>query len=187
MATSEVPAEAPVVWERRGGVGWVRLNRPERRNAINPATRAGMQAAFDEFEADPDVRVVVLVGTGKAFCAGVDLTEAGVPTRHRLLSDERPVASPIERCTRPVIAAVNGAAVGGGFELALAADLRVASSSAFFMLTELRIGSLPGSGGTQRLFSALPSAVAWRMLASGSRLHAAEAERYGLEIGRAHV
>jgi E-phenylitaconyl-CoA hydratase len=78
------------------------------------------------------------------------------------------------------VAAVNGPAVGGGFELALAADLRVAADSAWFALTELRIGSLPGSGGTQRLFDALPSAVAWRMLLSGSRMSAADAERFGL-------
>lgn len=179
MADSMPDAE-PVVWERREGVGWIRLNRPDRRNAIDRATRAGLRQAFDELEADVDVRVIVLTGTGPAFCAGVDLKEAAAPTGHRLLGAEEPVAAPVARCTRPVIAAVNGPAVGGGFELALAADLRVAATSASFRLTELSIGSLPGSGGTQRLFAALPSAVAWHMLAAGAPLTAADAERHGL-------
>lgn len=173
-------AEPPVRWERVGPVGWVRLNRPESRNAIDRATRSALTKAFAAYEADDDVRVVVLTGTGTSFCAGVDLREPAPTSRRGLLDLGEPISMPVDRCSRPVIAAVNGPAVGGGFELALAADLRVASSSAFFQLTEIRIGSLPGSGGTQRLFSALPSAVAWRLLLSGNRLTAADAERFGL-------
>lgn len=173
-----VPPMGPVVWERAGAVGWVRFNRPDRRNAIDQATHDGLAQAFAELEADDGVGVIVLTGNGPAFCAGVDLHEQR-PARGPLDLGE-PVSAPVDRCTRPVLAAVNGPAVGGGFELALAADLRVASSAAYFQLTELRIGSLPGSGGTQRLFDALPSAVAWRLLATGSRLPAADAERFGL-------
>jgi E-phenylitaconyl-CoA hydratase len=167
-----------VLWERTGAVGWVRLNRPEQRNAIDQATRHGLAEAFAMLEADEEVGVIVLTGTGPTFCAGVDLKEPA-PTRG-LLDLGDPVSAPVDRCTRPVVAAVNGPAVGGGFELALAADIRVAADSAWFALTELRIGSLPGSGGTQRLFEALPSAVAWRMLLSGSRMSAVAAERFGL-------
>jgi E-phenylitaconyl-CoA hydratase len=167
-----------VLWERTGAVGWVRLNRPERRNAIDQATRYGLAEAFAVLEADDEIGVIVLTGTGSTFCAGVDLKEQAPEWGMLDLSD--PVSVPVDRCTRPVVAAVNGPAVGGGFELALAADLRVAADSAWFALTELRIGSLPGSGGTQRLFDALPSAVAWRMLLSGSRMSAADAERFGL-------
>lgn len=169
---------AAVEWERTGAVGWVRLNRPERRNAIDQATRRGLAEAFAALDADDEVGVIVLTGTGPVFCAGVDLHEEA-PER-ALLDLGEPVSAPVDRCTRPVVAAVNGPAVGGGFELALAADLRVAAASAWFQLTELRIGSLPGSGGTQRLFDALPSAVAWRMLLTGSRMPAADAERFGL-------
>jgi enoyl-CoA hydratase/carnithine racemase len=169
---------AAVEWERRGAVGWIRLNRPEKRNAIDQATRRGLAEAFSLLEADREVGVIVLTGTGTMFCAGVDLSEKQ-PERG-LLDLGEPVSTPIDRCPLPVVAAMNGPAVGGGFELALAADMRVAASSAWFSLSELRIGSLPGSGGTQRLFDALPSAVAWKMLLTGSRMSSAEAERFGL-------
>jgi enoyl-CoA hydratase/carnithine racemase len=171
---------APVDWRREGPVGWVRLNRPDRRNAIDLATRRGLAEAFAALEADDEVGIIVLTGTGSAFCAGVDLHEASPAHGPGALDLGSPVTAPLERCTRPVVAAVNGPAVGGGFELALAADLRLASSSAYFQLTELRIGSLPGSGGTQRLFAHLPAAVAWRLLLTGSRLPAADAQRFGL-------
>lgn len=171
---------AGVTWERTGHVGWIRLDRPEQSNAIDPAMRAGLDAAIAAHEADDEVRVVVLTGNGRHFCAGVDLKSATPVDATGPLDLGAPVAAPISRLTRPVIAAVNGAAVGGGFELALACDLRVASSRAFFSLTELRIGSLPGSGGTQRLFDALPSAIAWRMLLTGERLDAEAAGRHGL-------
>lgn len=167
-----------VTWECRGHVGWITIDRPERSNALNQAARDAMDAAIDAFEHDDEVRVVVLTGSGRHFCAGVDLADQ--PPAPGPLELGRPVAAPIERCTRPVIAAVNGAAVGGGFELALAADLRVATTSAFFSLTEARIGSLPGSGGTQRIFAHLPSAVAWDLLLTGERLSAEDAARYGL-------
>jgi E-phenylitaconyl-CoA hydratase len=167
-----------VEWEQKGSVGWVRLNRPERRNAIDQATRHGLAEAFTQLESEPEVGVIVLTGSGPVFCAGVDLHEK-VPVRG-LLDLGEPVTAPIDRCPLPVVAAMNGPAIGGGFELALAADMRVAAESTWFQLTELRIGSLPGSGGTQRLFDELPSAVAWRMLLTASRLPARDAARFGL-------
>lgn len=173
-------AGAAVRWERAGPAGWVRLNRPDSRNAIDQATRRGLAEAFAGLEADDEVSLIVLTGTGAAFCAGADLREQSQSHGSGLLDLGEPVSAPVDRCTKPVLAAVNGAAVGGGFELVLAADLRVASSSAFFQLSEARLGSLPGSGGTQRLLADLPSAVAWRMLLSGSSLAAADAERFGL-------
>lgn len=169
---------AAVEWERTGSVGWIRLNRPDRHNAIDLATRRGLAEAFALLESDDQVAVIVLTGTGSMFCAGVDLHEQ-TPKQGPLDLGE-PVSAPIDRCPLPVLAAMNGPAVGGGFELALAADMRVAASSAWFSLTELRIGSLPGSGGTQRLFDSLPPAVAWKMLLTGSRLAAEDAERFGL-------
>lgn len=169
---------AAVEWEAKGAFGWVRLNRPDKRNAINQATRRGLAEAFSLLEADPKIGVIVLTGSGPMFCAGVDLKEQA--TQHGLLDLGEPVSAPIDRCPLPVVAAMNGPAIGGGFELALASDMRVAAKSAWFSLTELRIGSLPGSGGTQRLFDALPSAIAWKMLLTGSRLAADDAERFGL-------
>lgn len=167
--------------EREGHVAWLVIDRPERRNSIDRATRAALRAASDELEADVGVHVVVLTGSGATFCAGTDLKEiAAEPPAHPLADPTPPIAAAIERLTKPVIAAINGPAAGGGFELALACDLRVASSSATFALPEVRIGSLPGSGGTQRLFAALPAAVAWKVLLTGTAIDAAEAHRVGL-------
>ena len=105
-----------------------------------------------------------------------------MPPSRRLThwSTETRISAVIERLTKPVIAAINGPAAGGGLELALACDLRVASSNATFALPEVKVGSLPGSGGTQRLFAALAPAVAWRMLLTGDSIDATEALRVGL-------
>jgi enoyl-CoA hydratase/carnithine racemase len=121
----------------------------------------------------------VLTGAGTAFCAGTDLSGPQDP-EHPLVQSPQRLTQPLEDFSKPVLAAVNGAAAGGGFELALAADLRVASPFAKFLLPELSIGSLPGSGGTQRIFSALPSAIAGEMLFAGTVLTADDAARYGL-------
>lgn len=165
--------------ERDGHVGRVTFNRPEVRNALDLDARVQLAEAFAEFDADDTVRVVVLTGVGTAFCAGTDLSGAQDPD-HELVLHPRRLVAPLDDFSKPVIAAVNGAAAGGGFEFALAADLRVASPHAKFLLPELRIGSLPGSGGTQRIFHALPSAVAWKTLLTGQPLTAEQALGYGL-------
>jgi E-phenylitaconyl-CoA hydratase len=171
---------AAILVRRDGGVGWVTINRPERRNAIDAAARQLLAGAFADLDADPEIRVIVLTGAGDAFCAGVDLADAGAPTDHPLVARAAPLSTPLDVAGKPVIAAVNGPAMGGGFELALAADLRMASTNARFALPEVRIGSLPGSGGTQRIFRALPSAIAARLLFTGEAMDAAEAYRVGL-------
>jgi E-phenylitaconyl-CoA hydratase len=164
---------------RDGYVAFVAINRPEVRNALDLHAREQLIAAFGELDADPTVRVAVLSGVGSAFCAGTDLSVAPDPG-HPLSINPQRLSAPIEDFSKPVIAAVNGAAAGGGFELALAADLRVASPTAKFLLPEVRIGSLPGSGGTQRIFAAMPSAIAWKMLLAGIALGADDAERFGV-------
>jgi enoyl-CoA hydratase/carnithine racemase len=164
-----------ILCEHSGHVAWVTLNRPERRNALDAAARAALADVMGDLERDASVRVVVLTGAGSAFCAGTDLADGGAGQVPR----ERLVA-PIEAFSKPVIAAVNGPAAGGGFELALASDLRIATPTARFLLPEVRIGSLPGSGGTQRIFTALPSAVAWKALLSGLPIDAEDALRFGL-------
>lgn len=170
-----------LIVEHTGLVGWLVLNRPDRRNAVDLATRVALREAAASLEADPDVRVVVLTGTGDSFCAGTDLKEVPAePRPHPLADPGEPIAAVIERFTKPVIAAVNGPAAGGGFELALACDLRIAATSATFALPEVRVGSLPGSGGTQRLFVAVPPAIAWKLLLTGAPIDAAEAYRVGL-------
>jgi E-phenylitaconyl-CoA hydratase len=164
-----------------GRVGWITLDRPERRNAFDTAMRADFAEAVERLEADPAVAVIAIIGAGTAFSAGADLKEvkpADAP--HFLAAARRRIAGPVERTAKPVLACINGAAMGGGLELALAADLRIASESAFFALSEVRVGSVPGSGGIQRLSRAVPQAVANRMLMTGARIDAAKALRVGL-------
>ncbi len=171
---------APISCETNEGVAWITIDRPEKRNAFNREMRDLLGSIFDEAVDDDAVRVIVLTGSGGSFSAGTDLTDTVADDRHVLARNLEPLVAPLERCPKPIIAAVDGGAVGGGFELALASDMRIASRRAFFALTEARIGSLPGSGGTQRLFSAVASAVAWRILLTGERLSADRAYEVGL-------
>ena len=158
------------------GVAWITLNRPEKRNAITSAMREQLASAFAALDADESVRVAVLTGAGSAFCAGVDLSD-GTGQPHPL--EAAPLSAPLDRFAKPIVAALNGPAVGGGLELALAADVRIASSAATLALPEVRLGSLPGSGGTQRLPRLAP-AVGARMLLTGDAVDAAEALRCGI-------
>jgi enoyl-CoA hydratase/carnithine racemase len=183
--TAAADGELTVLTRRDGTVGWLTLNRPEKRNALTLAMRADLDAALAEFAADEAVRVVVLTGAGSAFCAGVDLSGtdlsgAGPSGRPGLTDGSRPVAAGVAAFGKPIVAAVNGPAAGGGLELALACDIRIASREATFALPEVRIGSLPGSGGTQRLMRVIQPAVAARMLLTGEPLAATEALRVGL-------
>jgi enoyl-CoA hydratase/carnithine racemase len=177
-----VVTEPELLTERDGPVCWLTLNRPHKRNALNHALRGALDQALTELAADDDVRVVVLTGAGSAFCAGADLTDAGQARaeRHPMAVAALPVAHSLAVFGKPLIAAINGPAAGGGLELALACDLRVAARGATFALPEIRIGSMPGSGGTQRLLRAVAPAVAARMLLSGDPLSAADALGCGL-------
>jgi E-phenylitaconyl-CoA hydratase len=170
-----------VLVEVRNGVGWVTLNRPAQRNAVNQAVRRGLAAAFADLDDRSDVRVAVMTGNGPAFCAGNDLKEGPPSVEGHPLASRRPrMTAPLDSFTKPVIAAVNGPAYAGGFELALACDLRVGSTDAVFCLSEVRIGSLPGAGGTQRLPRAVSQAVAAKILYTGTPVDAVEAYRVGL-------
>ena len=169
-----------ILSEHAQGVAWITINRPDKRNAIDVPTRVALAAAIAAAEADDDVRLIVLSGAGGSFSAGVDLSSDTADDRHVLVRNPDRLTEPLDQCTKPLLAAVDGAAVGGGFEMALACDMRVASTRSFFALTEARIGSLPGSGGTQRLFGALPAAIAWKLLLTGDRLAAEDALRFGL-------
>jgi enoyl-CoA hydratase/carnithine racemase len=179
--SGEPSRDAGLVIEQVDSVCWLTIDRPERRNAIDRETRRALADAAAAAEADEGVRVVVLTGAGRVFCAGTDLKESpSTATAHPFVDPVPRMAAPIEGLTKPVIAAINGPAAGGGLELALAADLRIASTEATFSLPEVRVGSLPGSGGTQRLFAAVPSAVAWKLLLTAQPIDASEALRVGL-------
>jgi len=170
---------------REAGVACLTLNRPDKRNAIDDATRTALVEAFARFEDDIAARVVILTGAGTAFCAGVDLATPGnVPVHSSIAASPivtRPrLTAPLDAFTKPVIAALNGVAVGGGLELALACDLRIAATGARFGFPEVRIGSLPGSGGTQRLAGVVGRSLAAQMLFSGEPITAEQALASGL-------
>ncbi len=164
-----------------GGVLTITLDRPKA-NAINVATSLTLYAAFKQLRDDPALRVGIITGTGRFFSAGWDL--AGATEGEAIDADHGPGGfaglTEFFDLGKPVIAAVNGLAMGGGFELALAADLIVASESAEFALTEVKLGMVADSGGVLRLPQRLPRAIALELLLTGRRMGAHEAARWGL-------
>jgi crotonobetainyl-CoA hydratase len=180
--TADVTAPAALV-ERRGNVMVITLNRPEARNAINEAVSVAVGDALEQAQNDPEVRVVVLTGSGdKSFCAGIDLKalsrgeNAGHPGHPKwgFAGYARHVID------KPTIAAVNGVALGGGTELALASDLVVAGESAKFGLPEVKRGLFAAAGGVFRIVDQLPRKVALELMFTGDPISSAEALRWGL-------
>ena len=167
--------------ERDGEVLLVTLDRPKA-NAIDVATSQALYDAFKELDDDPTLRVGIITGTGRFFSAGWDLNAANEGEAVDAVHSPGGFAGLTEyfALSKPVIAAVNGLAVGGGFELALAADLIVASEGAQFWLPEAQLGILPDSGGLLRLPKCLPERLATEMIFTGRRLSAAEALHFGL-------
>ncbi|WP_374250624.1 enoyl-CoA hydratase-related protein [Xanthobacter sp.] len=163
------------------GVSLVRLNRPEARNALSHALKDALDAALLDAERASDVRVIVLTGTPEAFCAGGDIKELGAVTvEEQLAMREHPLWRTLGALRKPLVVAVDGYALGGGMEIALAADLVVASEGAVFGLPEIRLGILPGAGGTQRLVRLAGRQRALRYLLTGDRLSARAAQAMGI-------
>ena len=177
-------ATAPLLVAREGAVAILTLNRADRMNAVDMATLAALRAAVDELWGDAEVRCVIVTGAGdKAFCAGADLKErAGMTPAQvrRFLKNIREVMREIENLPKPVIAAVNGLALGGGTELALACDIRLASDAATMGLTEATLAIIPGAGGTQRLPRLVGKGRAKELIFTGRKVDAAEALAIGL-------
>jgi enoyl-CoA hydratase/carnithine racemase len=162
----------------------VTLARPERMNALSRVLLEEIQAAFVELAQDRNVRVVILTGTGdKAFCAGADLKERQGMSENEvraLLGLYRRSFRAIDHCPKPVVAAINGVALGGGFEVALACDLRVAAPSALVGLPETSLAVIPGAGGTQRLSRLVGPGRAKELILMAKKLTATEALAQGL-------
>lgn len=176
-------SDAKVLVSRRDHTVVITLNRPQARNAVDGEVSRLVGAAVAEADADPDVRAIVVTGAGDlAFCAGADLK--AISRGESVLEPGREhwnFAGFVNQFTsKPTIAAVNGNALGGGTELALACDLVVAVDTASFGLPEVKRGLLPGAGGVFRLIDQLPQRVAMRMLMTGEAMPAAEALRWGL-------
>ena len=176
-------SEPTVLTETQGSVALVTLNRPEKLNALNEALRQELMVSLDRLAVDPAVRVAVLRGSGdKAFVAGADVAEfAGrTPAEQRAVYDRRRVYDAVAEFSKPLIAAVHGHCLGGGCELALACDLRVADRTARFAQAEIRLGLIPGAGGTQRLTRLVGAGQALRLALTGDPIDAEEARRIGL-------
>ncbi|QQS11372.1 MAG: enoyl-CoA hydratase/isomerase family protein [Rhodospirillales bacterium] len=175
-----------VLFERRGAGLWATLNRPDALNAISPGVIAGLDRALDAAERDPEVRAVVITGTGRAFCAGADLkylrssTDADATGIGGFIDDFLALLNRIEGFRRPVIAAVNGLALAGGLEIVLTCDLVVAAASAKFGDAHANFGLLPGGGGSVRLPRKIGPTRAKQMLYTAEFLPAATLAQWGL-------
>ena len=175
--------EQLVLEERRGAVSLLTINRPDKRNALNGALRCALLGALDAATRDTGVRAIVLTGAGdKAFVAGADIGEfeGRSPVDQYRVMKQPSIFDAVERSSKPVIAAINGFCLGGGMELALACDIRIASSGARFGQPEVNLGIIPGGGGTQRLPRIVGLGAASRMILTGDLIDAAEALRLRL-------
>jgi len=170
--------------ERDGAIAVLTIDRPKALNALSQATLAELTQAARELDADPGVGVVIVTGAGeKAFVAGADITEMahfGPAQAEDHARKGQSAMAAFERAKKPIIAAINGYALGGGLELALACDIRVASENAQMGLPEVSLGTIPGFGGTQRLARAVGTGLAKELVMTGRRVKADEALRIGL-------
>ncbi|MBV9924073.1 MAG: enoyl-CoA hydratase/isomerase family protein [Acidobacteria bacterium] len=184
MSSSAAPTLENLLYEKRGGIAYVTLNRPKVLNALNKATWADLRAAFEDARDDAEVRGVILTGAGdKAFIAGADIGElatAGAVQAEESSRFGQDVLNLVENLGKPVVAAVNGFALGGGCETAMACTIRLAAEHARFGQPEVKLGVLPGGGGTQRLPRLVGKGRALQLILTGEMIGAQEAYRIGL-------
>ena len=185
MATQ---VEQHIKVDTEGGVGWIRFNRPDKMNAIAAVTRAQLGEAIKQAERDDAIRVVVLTGSGRAFCSGADVTEMAEGSGMRtpedvgnvLRNEYMPMLTRLRTMPKPVIAAMNGPAVGIGASYALACDIRIATPEAYLLEAFINIGLAPDGGVSWLLPRLAGTGVAYWMLFAGRPLAAADAERLGV-------
>ncbi len=173
-----------ILYERRGAVAILTLNRPERMNSMNIQLQKDVIEALDEYDADDSVRALIFTGGPKVFCAGADVREVATFTttaqNQYFFRLTRTMFHRVEHVGKPVIAAIGGMALGGGLELALCCDLRVAAEGAKIGLTEVRLGAMPGAGGTQRLPRLIGPALTKQLIFTGNPITAEEALQMGI-------
>jgi enoyl-CoA hydratase len=185
MMAGEPPPEGRVLLVSEDGIATLTLDRTAKLNAIGPDMLVDLERLLAEIDGDPDVRAVIVTGSGdRAFSVGADVNAWSalepLDMWRGWVRDGHRVLQRLAHLRQPTIAAVNGYAFGGGLELALAADIRIAANSATFALPETKIGTLPGWAGTKRLPEAIGMGRAKQMIFSGGRIDAATAERWGL-------
>ncbi len=179
---NDIALYSHVLMKKEDGIMWLTLNRPEMRNALDAKTLLEIDSAISDAEMDNEIRVIVIQGAGgKSFAAGADIQQLHErDALEALLPGMQGVYAKIENCSKVTIAAVNGYALGGGCELALACDLRVVTKQARLGLPELNLGIIPGAGGTQRLSRIIGKGRALDMILTGKLIDGEEAERIGL-------
>jgi enoyl-CoA hydratase len=184
MTTAVTPDDRHCLVEKRGHVLVVTMNRPEARNALSGPMLAGMTAAWNQVDEDPEIRVCILTGAGGAFCAGADLKAmtSSHPSESAKSMDLSVIESLLKgrRLTKPLIAAVEGPAIAGGTEILQATDIRVAGESAKFGVSEPRWGLFPLGGSAVRLVRQIPYTIAADLLLTGRHITATEAKEIGL-------
>jgi enoyl-CoA hydratase len=170
-----------VLVQKEGAVGLLLLNRPKVLNALNHPLMEALVKALEDFEKDPQIRCLVLAGSGKVFAAGADIKEMDQASSSEMSRDPHlSYWDRVGKCPKPIVAAVSGFCLGGGLELAMACDMIVASETAIFGQPEINIGVIPGAGGTQRLTRVVGRAMAMEMVLTGRKLSAREALTLGL-------
>jgi len=173
-----------ILYEKKEGIGTITLNRPKSMNALNSTVFKELGQVLSEIEGDDEVKVVLVTGSEKFFASGADISEVGgisTPVdAHDFIKAAQATINRIEDLEEPVIAAISGLALGGGCELALACDLRIAAENAKFGQPEIKIGVIPGGGGTQRLPRVVGVTKAKELLYTGDFIDAQEAYRIGL-------
>lgn len=173
-----------IIFENVEGIAHLTINRPDKLNALNIETISEIKQAFEQVYDDANIKAVIVTGSGeKAFVAGADISEIAElneMTARGFAEKGQEVFDSIENCHKPVIALVNGFALGGGCELAMACHMRVATANAKFGQPEVNLGIIPGYGGTQRLTQLVGKAKSFELCMTGDMIKAAEAERLGL-------
>ncbi len=171
-------------WDKSESILTITINRPEKLNALNSLVISELWQAIDKGESDPEIKGIILTGAGdKAFVAGADIAEFSnynADEGRRMAEAGHRTFDAIENCSKPIVAAVNGFALGGGCELAMACHMRIASTNARFGQPEVNLGVIPGYGGTQRLIRLVGYSKAAELLLTGDSIKAVEAERLGL-------
>ena len=172
-----------ILFEAKEGIGYVTMNRPKALNALNTEVVAELDDLFTAIEADDEVKIVIVTGAGRAFIGGADIAYMGALDGHKgreFVMQGQAVMDKIENLSKPVIAAINGFSLGGGNELAMSCDIRIASEAAKFGQPEVNLGIIPGYGGTQRLPRLVGKGIAKKLILTAEIIGAEEAFKIGL-------